>query len=206
MTRVFHPTLNTSMCHIRTQNGTNLMENTFAFHWAGGPPSASELESLATLLAQNVGESMRDFTSNGWVFREIYCRNIHEEVAAEGTYVYPPNTTGRRTGGQVAASEACGIVKRTGLTGRGQHGRNSISGFIEGDVDGNSVSSQLITFLISLAAKILISYLTARFVPAVAHIPRLPGAPDGTSTILREAVVLDNNIDSQKTRLNAHGR
>ena len=201
----FHGAVNTTMCHVRSQNGTNLEENTFAFKWADPKPTQPELLNLATSLAGTVGQAIRNLTSSGWIFREIYCRNIDTEVANEATYVFPTGSTGARNGSQVAASEACGIVKRTGFTGRGMHGRNSISGFIENDVDGNSISSTLMALLAQLAVQILINYQTARFRPALAHIPRLlPGT--GTSDFIQEAAVLDSNIDSQKTRLNSHGR
>jgi hypothetical protein len=193
------------MCHVRTSNGSNQEENTYAFKWSGSPPTAPELASLASSISTVIGGALRALTSDGWVFREVYCRNIDTEVASEATYVFPSGTTGLRSGSQVAANEACGIVKRTGLTGRGSHGRNSISGFAESDVDGNSIGSSLMAALINLALQTLVSYLASRFVPAVAHIPRTVG-PTGTSTALRETIVLDNNIDSQKTRLNSHGR
>lgn len=205
MPRTFHPTLNTTMCHVRTQNGSNLNENTFAFKWTGTAPTVVELGQLAAALATTVGAALRVLTSNSWIFREIYCRNIDTQVANEAVYTYPPNTFGQRVGSQVAANEACGIVKRTGQTGYGQHGRNSISGFVESDVDGNSVGNALMVALAQLAVEILISYLTARFRPAVAHIPRDVGT-QGSSSYITEAVVLDSNVDSQKTRLNSHGR
>jgi hypothetical protein len=207
MPRVFHPTAQTTMCHIRTQNGQNLMENTFAFHWGSLiPPTSGQLLTLATALSGTVGQALRNLTSNGWIFREVYCRNIHAEVADENTYLWPSGTTGNRAGSQVAANEASGVVKRTGLTGRGQHGRNNISGFVEADVDGNSISSTLMALLAQLAIEILISYLGGYLGPAVAHIPRLPGSPPGYSSPLQTALVLDSNIDSEKSRLNSHGR
>lgn len=206
MPSVFRPTDNTTMCHVRSSNGTNLEENTFAFKWSGSAPTAAELLSLATALAGTVGLAIRAFTSDRWVFREIYCRNIDTEVANEATYSWPANTTGQRSGSPVAANEACGIVKRTGRTGRGQHGRTSLSGFVEGDVDGNTVSGSLIALLSNLAVQILVGYLTARFKAALAHIPRAPSTAHGTSDLIAETVVLDSNVDSQKTRLNSHGR
>jgi len=39
----------------------------------------------------------------------------------------------------------------------------------------------------------------------VAHIPR-SGSTTGTSDPITQAVILDSNTDSQKTRLNSHGR
>jgi len=140
------------------------------------------------------------------VFREVYCRDIAGAVANEGTYTFPPGTTGNRTGGQVASNEACGIVKRTGLTGRRSHGRNSISNFVEGDVDGNSIGSSLIALLTNLATQLLVDYVVGSnsFIAALAHIPRIAGVV-GNSDLLTETVILDNDVDSQKTRLNRHG-
>jgi hypothetical protein len=203
---IFRPTLNTTMCHIRTQNGTNLEENTLAFKWAGSAPTDANLLALATALRDTVALGIRAFTSDRWLFNQIYCRNIDTEVANEATYIYAPNVTGQRGGAPLAASEACGIVKRTGRTGRGQHGRMSCSGFVEGDCDGNSVGSSLIALLSNVALQMLTSYLAGQFKPSLAHIPRPGGPSPGTSDLITETIILDSNVDSQKTRLNSHGR
>lgn len=202
----FHPVAQCTDCQIRMQSGTNLMENGFQFKWSNStPPSAAELASLALELAGTVGLALRNCVSDQTVFREIYCRNLDEEMANQATYTFPNGTKGTRGGNQVAANEACGIVKRTGLTGRGGHGRNSVSTFPEGDVDGNSVGSTLMGLLGNLALQILLNAVSNRFLPALAHRPRVSLAP-GSATLLQSAIVLDNNVDSQKTRLNSHGR
>lgn len=207
MPRVFHPCQLTTMAFVRMQNGTNLCENTFAFHWGGlAPPTSGQLNTFVNNLAGTVGNAMRACMSDGWIFTEIYARNIDREVAEEATFQWPSGTRGLRSGAQVAANEACGIVKRTGFTGRGSHGRNSISGFAESDVDGNTVGSTLMALLAQLAIEILVSYLGGYLGPAVAHIPRDPAAPPGNSTPITTAIILDSNVDSQKTRLNSHGR
>jgi len=191
------------MCHLRTQNGTNLQENTFAYKW-GTRPTIADLLTLAAGVANNIGAALRLATWTGIRFTEVYCRNIDTEVAAEGTFQWPSNTFGQRGGNPLAANEACGIVKRTGNTGRGQHGRTSISNFVEGDVDGNTVSSTLIALLAQVAIEMLISFLSSNLKPAIAHIPRITGT--GTSDPIQTTIVLDSNVDSQKTRLNSHGR
>lgn len=204
----FHPVLNGTMCHIRYQNGTNLMETTHAYRYVGSSPPMSDLLALATAIGTGgLVAAHRAATSTGVTYREVYCRNLEAEFANEATYVFPSGITGQRSGSQVAASEACGIVTRTGLTGRGMHGRKSISNFAEGDVDGNSVGSTLMGLLGNLALQFLVDYVGGgnTFIAALAHIPRILG-PAGTTTILSEALVLDNNVDSQKTRLNSHGR
>jgi len=202
--RVFHPTLNTSMCHIRMEAFNIQFETTLAYHWDGATPSAANLLSLATELATSAAPLLIGMLGNHVTFREIYCRNINTAVANEATYTFPPNTFGTRPGFPASMNAACGLVKRTGLTGYGQHGRNSISGFVEGDIDGNNVGNVLMTLLANLLLQFLAARVAGQFRAAVAHIPRTVG-PLGTSTILTQGVVLDNFIDSQKTRLTGHG-
>lgn len=202
----FHPVNQCTDCQIRMQSGNNLLENGFQFKWNNAtPPSSAELASLALELAGTVGLALRNCLSNGTTFREIHCRNLDIEAANQATYTFPNGTTGARGGNQVAANEACGIVKRTGLTGRGSHGRNSISTFIEGDIDGNTVGGTLVGLLTNLAVQILLNAVSNRFHPAIAHRPRVSLSP-GSATELVSTLVLDNNVDSQKTRLNSHGR
>ena len=195
----FVPITNTSMVHVRWQAGTNLCENTFAYKWTGTPPTAAELLSLATEIAGSVAAQMRNAMHNGIVFREVYARNIHTSQAEQATYTFPNNTTGNKTGGALALSEAANIVKRTGLTGRAARGSNRISGFVEGDCDGNSIGSSLMSLLANICAQIILARVSGRFAPAVASRLR------GSSTTITQALLVDSNVDSQKTRLNNHG-
>jgi hypothetical protein len=194
------------MVHLRWQFFNQMCENTFAYRWNDPPPTQQELSNLTQDIASAQGVALRAMLSNVCAFREIYARNIDTQVANEATFTYSPGYNGLRSGDPVAASEAMEIVKRTGYTGYGQHGANRISGFVEGDVTGNLIQNALMLLVQALLFAILQWWESNRFRPAVAHIPRLPGAPPGHSDFINYAVVLDTNIDSQKTRLNAHGR
>jgi hypothetical protein len=202
--RLFHPTAQTTMCHVRLEGFGQRLETTLAYHWNGSAPSPSNLLTLATEAA-GAGPLLQGMLGNHITFREIYCRNIDTQVANEATYLFPTNTFGTRTGLPAALNTACGLIKRTGLTGYGQHGRNSISGFVEGDVDGNTVGNTLMTLLANLLLQFLAARVGGQFRAAVAHIPRLPGLT-GTSSLITQGLVLDNFVDSQKTRLTGHGR
>jgi len=203
---MFHPVAQCTDCQIRMTSGTNMIETGYQFKWnSTTPPSVPELLSLATEMKDTVGEALRKCLSNGTTFREIHCRNLDAENGNQATYSYPNGIVGDRFGFQVAANEAAGVVKRTGQSGRGSHGRNSISTFAEGDVDGNTLSNQLLALLADLALRTLATAVSNRFIPAIAHRPRILG-PAGTATPIIAALVLDSNVDSQKTRLNAHGR
>lgn len=195
----FTPVANCSRCEIRWSAGTNQCENTLAYLWSGTAPTAAELTSLATEVGGTVAARMRNMMHNGIVFREVYCRNIHTQNAEQGTYTFPPNTTGNRNGSAVALNEAAGLVKRTGLTGRANRGRNSFSGFIEQDLDGNTIGATILQVLADVAISILAARVGGRFIPAVASASR------GLGIRLQSALSLDSHVDSQKTRLNAHG-
>src|SRR6476619_1996173 len=205
MARVFHPCLNTSQTHIRMAAFGQRFENLLTYHWNATRPTAAHLGQLNTELNAGAIPLFRGLVGNHVTFRELYSRNIDTAVAANSTLVLPPGTFGLRTGLPVALNEACGLIKRTGLTGYGQHGRNSISGFVENDMDGNSVGNVLMTLLANLLLQFLATRVSGLFIPAVAHIPRAPGGI-GTSNPVTQGLVLDNCTDSQKTRLTGHGR
>jgi len=198
----FIPVPNTSECHVRYQHGTNLLENTFGYQWSGSVPTNANLLSLATELAASIAVRMAAFMSTGVLLREVYCRNLNVEVANNATYVFPSGSAGIRTGSPLASNEANGIIKRTGFTGRGMHGRNSYSEFVEGDADGNTIGNALMLLVFNLAIETLLSRVGAIFKPAL--IKRHVTVP--RSVLLASAVTPDNNVDSQKSRLNSHGR
>lgn len=195
----FHPVQHCTMCKLRWQVDTNLCENTFAFYWGTPVPTAAELNSLAAAVAANLGTRLANAVCNNVTFRTVHCENINAPGGAQGNYNFPPGTIGRRNQSPVALNEASGIVKYTGFVGRSNRGRNSISAFGEQDVSGNTLTTALMTLLADLALGILQSYFTGRFLPAVASKANNIAIP------LQSTAVLDTNVDSQKTRLNAHG-
>jgi hypothetical protein len=195
----FQPVANCTMCEIRYQVNTNLCEITQAFYWAGVPPDQSELDALAQAVGLGVAGKMRSLMATNVNFREVYCKNLNAPGSLQGLFIFPNGTNGQRAGSPVALNEASGIIKRTAFTGRSRRGRNSISGFVEGDVDGNTLSNGLMQLLLDLAIEMLVARVGGRFLPAVASKVLGNAAP------LIAAAVIDSNIDSQKTRLNAHG-
>lgn len=198
--RTFHPVAACSECQVRYTHGTNLYENGFAYKWTGSAPSAAELLSLATELGTTLALRMAGLMHNGVQFREVYCRNLSTEVANQATYTFPTGTTGTQAGNPVASNEAASMVKRTGLTGRSKHGANRFSEFIESLVDGNTLGSFILSQVAAIAVSVLTSRVGARFAPALAS------RKLGTAEALITALLLDSNVDSQKTRLNNHGR
>jgi len=195
----FTPIANTTYCEIRWQHGTNLGENTVWYKWSGAVPTAAELATLCVAVRDGVANRIRVCMNAGVLMREIHCRNMDVEVANQATLAYAPGVTGGRTGSPVASNEAANVVRRTGKTGRSQHGAVRVSEFSEGDVDGNSIGSTLMGLLADVGLSLLEDYVSNRFLGA------LGSKKTGQSYELLDAGVIDSNIDSQKTRLNQHG-
>jgi len=190
---------NTIDVHLRYVAGGNEMENTYQFLYED-TPSVAQLEALAEDVATNIGAKQRLFTHGGITFTECQAVDIGSSGGAEGTYTFPNGTTGSRGGSAEPLNVASGITLRTGHRGRSKKGRKSYSGFVESDTDGNSIGSSLMGLLADLAVELIRDRVSSTYRPAVGSLKL------GSSTAIQSAVILDNNIDSQKTRLNLHGQ
>jgi hypothetical protein len=186
------------------QSGANLYENVIHYKYTGSPPTVANLTSLCNAVIAGVAEKLRLAMWNGVTMIAVEATNLEVDTANQATVQFPTNTHGARAGSVLASNEACSIVKRTGLSGRGMHGRMSVSSFIEGDADGNSLGSTLIALLTNIALELLVPYVGGLFTGALAKKHPHIGSP--VSIPLQSAGVLDSNVDSQKTRLNSHGR
>jgi hypothetical protein len=190
---------NTIDAHLRYTAGGNEMENTYQFLYEE-TPSVGQLEDLAEDVGLNIGAKQAAFTQQGIVFREVQCVDIGSSGGAEGTYTFPNGTTGLRSGSPEPLNAASGITLRTGHRGRSNKGRKSYSGFVESDLDGNSIGSSLMALLTDLAVELLRDRVGSTYRPAVGSMK------NGTSKAITSSTILDNNVDSQKTRLNLHGQ
>lgn len=195
----FVPIPQTAYCEIRFTSGTNKAENTLWYIYPGSPPSAASLLNLAASIGNGVAEKIRQCMTLNTQMREVYCRDMSAQTANQATALFAPGTSGVRGGGAVAGNEAGSIVRRTGLTGRSQHGAIRVGEFAESDVDGNTLGNFLMGLLNNVAIEMLVSYVSGNYRPA------LGSKHTGTARLLQAAGTLDSNVDSQKTRLNGHG-
>lgn len=195
----FHPVPNCTECQVRWAHDTNLFETGFAYAWTGGPPSVAELTSLATEVRDTIGVKIQQMTTYSNHFLEVHCYNLDVALGNQATVAFPTNATGTRGGDPIPASNAMNIVKRTGQRGRSGHGANRISDFSEGDVTGNTLQAYLMTAGANLILSIIASRVSGRFFAGLKSLH--------LSQVLRilAGVILDTDVDSQKTRLNGHG-
>lgn len=197
---VFHPLAATTLVKVFWQLGVNNCMTTLAYRWAGGTtPTLTELQNLAQAVWDGYVEKARTAQHSSVVYRSVQVYNA--DTPSGLTYTLTPTTPkfGARLGGAVAGNEAGRIFRKSSLRGRSKRGAISVSGFAEGDVDGNSHSSALISMLANIALEMLVAYVAGRFLPAI------PSEKLGSSSILASTGNYDSNIDSQKTRLNGRG-
>lgn len=194
----FRSVAQTTEAHLRFQDATNLMENVPAYRWTGSPPSDAELLALGTELDGTLVSRLCAVQTNGVTYREIYCRNIDTAIANEATFI--SSRQGGVVGIQEAANVAASLTKRTGYTGRSHHGAMRVGPFQANAIDGNTLTSGLMSGLANVCVSVLTPRVSGRFVSALAS------RKLGISIALTQCLAQDNNVDSQKTRLNGRGR
>lgn len=196
----FHPVPLCTECQVRWSHGANQYECGYAYKWNNStPPTVTELLSLATEVRDTIGVKMQQMTTSSNSFREVHCYNLDVALGNQATALFPTNATGTRGGDPSAASVAMNIVKRTGLRGRSGHGANRVSDFSEGDTTGNTIQGYLMGAAANLIVSIIANRVGGRFFPGLKslHLSQVLQVVAG--------IVLDTDVDSQKTRLNRHG-
>lgn len=196
----FHPVPQCTECQVRWSHGSNQYECGFAYKWnSTTPPNVAELTTLATEVRDTIGVKMQQMTTDSNGFREVHCYNLDVAAGNQATVPFPVNARGTRGGDPAAANVAMNIVKRTGQRGRSGHGANRVSDFSEGDVSGNTLQSYLMTAAANLITSIIAARVGGRFIAGLKSLHLSTVIP------ILAGIVLDTDVDSQKTRLNRHG-
>jgi hypothetical protein len=177
-------------------------ENVYQYRYSAAP-SGAVCAALAAAVAAAMGPKYQAFMTTRHTLSEVFVKDIAAlSGRGEGTYVFPSNTVGSRGEDPLPGNAAASMTLRTGLTGRSNHGRKSISGFSEPWVSADQMLSQLITWLADLG----IQWLVTRIVSGVTFTPVVASNLRDTALNLTQVVLTDTVMDSQKTRLKKHGR
>jgi hypothetical protein len=203
MARVFHPIAQTTMVYFRYSHGTNQLENVYGYRWNNTtPPSAAELLTLCTEIGATFGPKLQQMMHDQVTLLEVHARNMDVPLGNVATAAFTPGTVGAQHGQQSPSNAAGNLVTRTGQAGYSQHGSKRYSECAADNYNGNTISNAQMSRYASLALSILAVRVGGRFLPAVPHINR---TGVGSSSIILSCLMLDSNVDSQKTRLNGHG-
>jgi hypothetical protein len=190
----------------------NLVENVYGFKYTGTRPTGAELAQLGTEFLPALYNVQKTNTVTNMSFISAQMVDIGIAGGNTATFVFNPNTNGTNTGSDLPLNVAASVELKTGKRGRRFKGAKRWSALPENEVDHNSFSSNLMGWLAQLGLLLVRTYVSGKFAPAVGSLPHMPplgqvGPPSpAESNVIASVSTVDNNTDSQKTRLNRRGR
>jgi|SRR5690349_18789976 len=181
-----------------TWNGQE-MENVFGYRHTA-PVSGAQLNAMCNSWWVVNGPSYRALFSSDVTFREVHAKDRRSStVVTEGTYSLPPNTTGTHPGSVGNPASAARFQLRTGYAGRSYRGAKSIGPIPSISLTQGTFDTPYATLVSSFMSQVLVPILSDFFLAVLSE--KL-----GSSFDVIAIALLNNFIDSQKTRLLAHGR
>jgi len=184
--------------HVRYLMFGQKCENVFSFSYAA-TPTVAQLNQLASELQSTIMPKMQAFMHSNCAFTEILVADIG---AAGRPFVQVPiatGTVGTRGTSPAPNNAAASLALRSGFAGRSNRGRKSFSGFVTTDISATALNTGLQALLLSLASEMMLKRVSNLFTPCI------PSLKTHTSKPLLGVLLLDNALDSQKTRLVGHG-
>jgi len=188
--------------HLRYTFAGNQCENIFQYAYPEGTvPTTAQLSALADVLIPSLVTAVRNCVPNTCVFRELFLRDLH---AASGRAQYTRDLgalAGTRGSVTAPGNVAVNLISRTGFTGRNNHGAKRIGPFQESDTDSNDFLAGLLTALLNLG----VQWLITRTAGGITWTPAVASALTHSRRAMLSVLINNNFLDSQKTRLTAHG-
>lgn len=200
----FIPVPNVVSVEFRQVLAAQQIENILYFQFGAGDPSESDMEVLLGILAGWAETELAPLLSTDLTWRELYATNLGTQTSPTATL---PVSFGGAAPGPALPNNVCWCVSfRTPVRGRSGRGRNYISGLLEADVTGNTLS-------LSKADEIVAAYdllrgplitpnwswvIVSRYTDGA---PRVTGLPITVSAV----TYADRFVDSQRRRLTGRG-
>lgn len=176
------------------------ISNTLWFHFASGVPAYSDLEALATALRTWwVGNVLDDLSEDIELF-QIQVYGMESESSPVATVT--SDATGSQTGDLASLASAAVVTFRTFNRGKSSRGRNYVSGWVESQVDGNSLLPGGVTAIQNAYEALPAVAIAEGFAHVVASF-YTNGAPreEGIYTIVSEYEVRSGVFGAQRRRL-----
>lgn len=201
----FVPVANTVMAEIRMSQDFQNVENTLYFEFAT-PPAIGDLVDLSSDLQAWWIANYGPLAHNGVTLREIFLTDLTSSSGPTFTRVPPSLTVGGVGGEALPNNVTCSVSFRTGSRGRSFRGRNYFVGLADSQVAHNTLASGFVTALID-AYEALAPAITSVDVTWVV-VSRFSGGVEraaGVTTPILTVSVVDDTVDSMRTRLPGRG-
>lgn len=203
----FVPVANTCTAELRLSYGGQMVALTLGFYNSGGVTQAN-LQTLADRLNEWWYGALRARAGGGLINREVYCRDLTSEGGPVATSTTRAGTQGSLSVGTGMPGNVALVVSfRTALRGRANRGRNYWLGF------GSTQMSSLDYVTSAYSATVVAAY--QMLLPSGTYDPtpyrwvvvsrQLNGVATGRAVPITSVLVVDNGIDSMKTRLPGRG-
>jgi len=178
--------------------------NTMILGWdwkpsAAGPYTGVQLGDLAAGIWAAAGTSLLGCMTSQWTVQAVECTDRSVVGGAFASYVPSPNA-GTRAPDSTPANVAMVISKRTGFSGRVNHGRMYVPGANDGDVV-QSIASNAYMISLNLLAGALLAYTGPSSLLGDWAFPSIKQLAMKTIT----STIIDNVVDSQRRRLPGRG-
>jgi hypothetical protein len=179
-------------------------ENVFWFYDTANPtPPIASLEAVAGGLFDWWDTNIKTIQSANATLNEIYVTD--QSSASGGAYSYSAGmpVDGANVQEPLPGNVTLCISLRTSQRGRSFRGRSYIIGLTENQVSGNLVTSASAAAWLGAYDALVNTFNTGPFVLSVCSrfANKLPRAA-GVLTPIRDAVLVNNRVDSQRGRLN----
>lgn len=203
----FVPIANSCQAELRLTYVGSQVCYTLGFYNSGGVTQPN-LQTLADRLSEWWYNTLRSRCSAGVGMREVYCRDLTSESGPTATSTTRAGTTGTLSAGTNMPGNVALVVSfRTALRGRANRGRNYWCGF------GSTQMGSTHYVTSAYSATVVAAYQA--ILPGGAYDPtpyrwvvnsrQLNGVATGRAVPITTVLVVDNGIDSMRTRLPGRG-
>ena len=202
----FVPVPNTIEVELRYLWAGQECENTLYFE-SPSPWTFITMESFASAIIGWWSGFIAPFISDQVTLREVYITDLTTQTSPATGFNSGLPIAGGQNSPSLPNNVALTVCFRTSNRGRSARGRNYVPGMVEAHVTNNTVDSTIIDGL-ETAYFELIGVASGEGVTWVVvsrqfnNVPRVTGA----RFLVREAVVIDPTVDSQRRRLPGRGR
>lgn len=170
-------------------------------------PTQATCQAVANACGPWWTTNVRAIVATNVSMREVYVKSLHVANAPDATFSSGFPSSGTATGDSLPNNVSLAVSLRTGLTGRSARGRWYWYGFVESQIDANTVSPGMVS-TIDGAITNLLSTINGLGYQWVIVSYRSGGAPrvgGPVYFVVNNVTIVDSTVDSQKRRLPRRG-
>lgn len=170
-------------------------------------PTLATLTAIATVFGEWWDDNVKTIQSANATLREVYAKDISQESGSEYAYTTGLPADGSNVYEAEPGSVTLCVSLRTARSGRSYRGRSYVIGLTENQVNGNQVTSVAAAAWLAAYDALVASFESSAYSLAVlSRVNAGVTRPVAALEPIINAVLVDNNVDSQRRRLAGRGR